>query len=107
MNNREKHILKGYTDAVESLAQLFLDKYFPEQDYKEDCFWVGDRIGDVFHVNSYYFNVDRMREAIELDATYDQLIDYYDAEIDYASGEGDKIASFKNYIEHGILKIKG
>ena len=47
-----------------------------------------------------------MIEALELKATFDQLIDYYDFELEHAQSEdSDKPTpiNFKNYVKYGAM----
>jgi hypothetical protein len=93
--------VKNWQDATEELAKAFVKKYFPHEQGSKDVFWVGDEIGDVFCISDMFFSVTRMREALELNATYDQLQDYYWIETEKGiAGERMKI-NFKNYVKYG------
>lgn len=96
--------VKKWRDATEALAKEFIKKYYPEERYDIDTFWVGDEIGNVFFVSDMFFNLDRMLQAMELNATLDQLHDYHDAELEHYEKETDKPmpVNFKNYVKYGF-----
>ena len=99
-----KEVIKKWEEATEEVANAFVEKYFPEHG-REDYFWVGDEIGSVFCIADMFFDVDRMLEALKLNATFDQLYDYYDEELEHCEGDPNKPmpVSFKNYVKHGLL----
>jgi len=88
------------------LAGVFVKKYYPNETYTEnystdDAFWVSNETGGVFEVAGTWYTVDHMIEAIELNATFDQLYDYQDDEVKHELKETDKPmpVSFKEYVE--------
>lgn len=100
----EQKVVENWEKATQELAEVFAKKYFKDYDY----FWVGDRIGDVFCVEYYFFGLDRMREALEYKATFDQLIDYYELELENIDGNGQPerpLANFKNYVKYGVTFV--
>lgn len=97
-------VIKKWRDATEELAKVFVEKYFPQQVNSKYVYWVGDEIGGVLYVCDYFFNIDAMIDALELNATVDQLIDYYDMEVDYGMEDKPVPVNFKNYIKYGVLK---
>lgn len=88
-----------YEKACEAIKDKFIKKYF--KDAYNDWFWVGEKIGGVFYINNYYFNIDFMITALKYKATIDQIFDYYNAEVDYGLREdqGQKF-NFKNYLKY-------
>lgn len=70
--------LTAWNKATMDLTILFISRYFP--DYEDDAYWIGQEIGGVLSINDFYFDLPRIKEAIEYNATSDQLIDYYYAE---------------------------
>ena len=108
MNKVTYKVIKQWRDATEDIAKTFVKKYYPEQRYGIDTFWVGDCVGDVFFTADMFFDMERMLEALELDATFDQLCDYHDAEIEHAEKDAEKptLVNFKNYVKHGF-DLKG
>lgn len=98
-------IIQNWKDATEAVAKVFTRKYFPTERYGKDTSWVGDEIGGIYCVSDYFFNIDRMLEALENDATIGQLIDYYDKELEYAmENEGKSMRiNFRNYVRYGML----
>jgi len=91
-------IIKDWEIATNALAEEFVKKYWGEECII-DMYWIGDEIGGVLSIGDYYFNVDRMKEALELNATWKQLNDYYWLEV-----ETDKKSdvSFKNYVKYEL-----
>lgn len=95
--NNAKTILQNWDEATNAVAQLFVKKYFGKD---VEYFWVGDKPGDVFHVNDYWFNLDRMREALELNCPFDLLIQFYDYELDRYEKDLPVEYNFKNYVRY-------
>lgn len=101
-----KELIENLRTATEEVARAFTEKYFPDEEYGEDTFWVADEVGSVFFVADYFFNVNRMVEALELDATYEQISDYIDLEVEHAMKEDGTPTpvNFKNFVKYGIGK---
>jgi len=95
--------IKDYEKACEAIASKFVKKYFKNS--YPDSFWVSDDVGGVFYVNTYYFSIDRMILALEHKATFKQLLDYYDMELEIAMS-GKKVFgkrnlfNFENYLKY-------
>ena len=108
MNKATYKVIKKWRNATEDVAKAFLKQYYPEERYGIDTFWVGDHIGDVFFIADMFFDLDRMLEALELDATIDHLCDYHDAEIEHCEKDSEKPmpVNFKNYVKYGF-DLKG
>lgn len=98
-------VITNWRKATEALAKVFTKKYFPDEVYGKDTFWVGDEIGGVFSVSDYFFDVNRMIECLELNATFEQLSDYYYDSLDYCMENPDKPmhTSYKNYLKYGYV----
>lgn len=94
-------VIKKWREATDELAKVFTEKYFP--DHVDDAYWVADEIGSVFFIADMFFNVDRMLEALELNATFDQLYDYADGELEHMEVNPSESMpiNFKNYVKHG------
>lgn len=78
-----KKEIKAWKEATEAIAKVFTKKYFPDEEYRVDTYWVGDEVGGVYCVADRFFNVDRMIEALELGATYEQISEYEDLELEH------------------------
>lgn len=94
-----------WREATEQVAKAFVKRYFKGNVYGEDTFWVADRVGDVFCVADYFFNVDHMIEALELKATSKKLFDFYDMELEYATEGKQMPYNFRNYVKY-VNKLK-
>lgn len=97
--------IKNLITSTEDLARIFIAKYFPEQVDGEDTYWIADVIvGGAFFVSDFFFGIDRMVEALELDASFEQLCDYYEAQLEWGLAEEDKPfpVNFKNYVKYGM-----
>ena len=101
-------VIDNWRNATEEVAKAFVKKYFKREVYGQYTFWVADEIGGVFSVGDYFFDINRMIEALELKATFKQLIDYYDAEVDHHSESPDMPfhTNFKNYVKYGWIGKK-
>ncbi len=99
--------IKNWRKATEEVAKVFINKYFKYQVYGKDTWWISDEVGSILCVSDMFFNVDQMIEALELNATYEQLSDYYYAELDAGIEEPSRKLSvnFKNYVKYGF-KLK-
>ena len=72
--------LIAWQKATNAIAKEFCAKYFKTDDWS----WVGcpEEIGGVLEVNGYYFGLDRIVDALEINCSYELLIRFYDYEID-------------------------
>lgn len=94
-------VLINYRKACEEIAKVFVKKYYHDAC---DSWWIDDEPGTVFFVGDSFYNIDRMIEALELNATYKQLYEYQDAELE-AGLQGKQVGiSFVNYIKYGWMK---
>ena len=91
-----KKLIKNYEIAVQALADKFAKKYYGK-DY--EMWWVGDEIGDVLFINEFYWNVDRIVEALKENPTEDQLFDFYNYEIE-CSMNGEEVGiNFRSFLK--------
>jgi hypothetical protein len=97
--------LKTWENAIDGIAKAFLKKYFPEEVNKERAYWCGDEIGGVFCVAyNCFFDSDFMLKALQLNATFEQVSGYYDAQSDYHGEDPDicpPFMSLEYYMKHG------
>lgn len=98
-------VITNWRKATEQVAIAFTKKYFPDERYGKDTFWVSDEIGGIFVVSDYFFGVNPMIEALELKATFEQLSDYYYVSVDYCMENPNKPmhTNFKNYVKYGFI----
>jgi hypothetical protein len=96
-------VIKKWREATEEVARAFVEKYYPKSSYDDDddCHWVADEVGSIFSIADMFFDVDRMIQAIELNATFDQLYDYADGELEHAEKQIAMPINFKNYVKYG------
>jgi len=94
--------IKDYEKACEAIAAKFVEKYF--KDSYPDSFWVSNDIGGIFFVNDFYFGIDRMVTALKYKATFEQIFDYYNMEIEVASNKSRfgkrNLFNFENYLKY-------
>jgi len=98
-------VIKDWRKATEELSKEFFNKYFKDGDYKTDTRWVCDRVGDVFCIGDYFFNVDWMLEALELKASAKKMFAYYDYELDCLMDEKPVRINFRNYVKYGFVGL--
>lgn len=98
MKKKEKQIIANWKKATQELAEVFVAKYYPEND---DFYWVGDEIGSVFSIADMFFTVDRMKEALQLNATFEQLCEYDEKEIETLQEGGQPPINFRNFVKYG------
>lgn len=90
-----KQLIPWITET-NKLVDIFSKKYFGRN---AEVWWIAGDVGGVLHVNDYFFNLDRIIDALRFKATRKQLFDYYDLELtSYPHPE----INFKNYIKHGV-----
>ena len=95
-------VIDNWEEATQKLAIHFVHTYFEEPEYLVDWWWVADNIGDVLFVNDYWFQLERIVEAIISDATFEQLTDYYEYEYEHSQSDNCGIPppiNFKNYLK--------
>lgn len=93
-----QHILDNFEKAVGEITGRFLAKYFKGVD--TDHYWIGDNPTHVLSVNDYFFTLERIYEAIKINAKVKDFFDYYDLELE------DKPVgiSFENYCKYPELR---
>jgi len=91
--------LESWEKATNDITALFIRKYFCSIRDAEH-YWIADQIGGVLYVNDYFFNLDRIIEAIKYDASSEDLFAYYDLELEKRHGltNGPGV-NFKNYLK--------
>lgn len=101
-------VIDNWRKATDELARAFVRKYFPSERDGRYCFWIADEIGSIFSVGDMFFEVDRMIEALENKATYEQLNDYADLELEHALKElgTPTPINFKNFVKYGYTNEK-
>ena len=72
--------LIAWQKATNALAQEFCTKYFETDDWS----WVGcpEEIGGFLNVNDYCFRFDRIVEALEINCSYELVMQFYEYEIE-------------------------
>ena len=115
--------IKDWNIATNKVTTLFIKKYFGDCEvgwiknhyWEEDGteftagdgaedgiylsgYWTSEEIGGTLEIGDYFFSFDRMKEALELEATEDQLFEYYDLELDRDGKAG---YSFRNFVRYG------
>ena len=99
-NQMTNKALQDWYDATNKLARTFQAKYFPLA-CNPTSYWIGGHVGDIFAINDMFFSLQRMIQALELNATYQQLFDYDEAEQDAAmNGDEGLQMSFAAYVKH-------
>jgi len=69
--------LTKYQNACEDLAIAFYHKYYRKEADQGECFeWVDD-IGSIFGIKTHHFSPYEMLEALRLNATREQLLDWF------------------------------
>ncbi len=92
-----------WENATNDLAFEFKDKYFGKD--CTDIWWIGNETGGVLTINDYYFNLDRIVEAMRYKATKKKLFGYYDLEIKAGYKKSNKSITeiiginFRNYLK--------
>lgn len=95
-----KQAISEYCYGVECLTKAFINKYFPMKRY--DCLdWVGNDIGGVYCIADMFIGVDFILDALENNATLDQICNYYWMLVENASKEPPQPmnVNFTNYIK--------
>ena len=97
MKVQSKDIIKLWEESTATLTKVFVHKY-----YGDDTEWhfVSDVIGDVLFVNDDFYNMDRILEALRLNATYEQLMEYHEMEVE-ATKDNPLKYNFKNFVKYG------
>lgn len=94
-----KEKLNKWENETDEVTHLFIIKYFGRD---ADFYWVADIVGGVLYVNDYFFNLDRILEALKYNASAAKLFAYYEYELEHYSVDRDPMPiNFKNF-----LKIK-
>lgn len=98
--------IKTWENAIDGIAKAFAEKHFPE--YADDAYWTGDSIGGVFCVSDWFFDGNHMLKALQLDATFEQVEEYYNAEAEHYGEDPDAVpqfTTFEYYMKHGLKPL--
>lgn len=101
--------LANWCNATNELTQIFIRRYFVDDEIDlgdVEWYWVADRVGEVLVVNDYFFDFGRIVDALEYDATPDQLFDYQDWELECAMNKKTVGVNFKNSLTLGMHYVK-
>jgi len=90
--------LIAWQKATNDLAQEFCTKYFETDDWS----WVGcpKDIGGVLEVADYFFGLDRIVDALEINCSYELLIRFYDYEGACRKDENLPRYNFKTWVKY-------
>jgi hypothetical protein len=90
--------LTAWQKATNELAQEFCTKYFETNDWS----WVGcpEEIGGILEVNGYYFGLDRIVDAIEINCSRELLIQFYEYEMDCLNDKSLPRYNFKTWVKY-------
>ncbi len=103
-NNQYEKLLNKFNKIVDEMTAIFVKKYFPDCD-KRDYWWVGDMRTGTLYVSDYFWNLERVYEALELNATEKQLFEFYDKELDNSMKEIPMPLNFKSFIKFNGWKV--
>jgi hypothetical protein len=74
-----KTLLEQYNEIAEEYRLAFFEKH----DFEDpEWYWVADVIGDVLHVNDYYFGYDQIRHDIDNNLDANVMFEYYEYSLD-------------------------
>ena len=93
-------VLKNYDDACEAVFLEFLRAYFPDNDY----FFVSDDPTGVLCVNDYYFGINDALDALHNKATKDDVLTWYDYNLDCSLNNVKPKINFKNLIQYPSIR---
>ena len=93
---KKSKTLLDWEKATENLKDEFLKKYF--DCLPDDVWWIGETF-DVLAVNDYFFNLDRIYEALKYNASSKNLFEFYDIELEFAKKEKPMETNFRNYLK--------
>lgn len=102
MNKNKEHFNK-WEVATQNLANVFVKKYFGSS--VSDVYWTNDEVGGVLVINDYFFNLDRIVDAMKYTASKKKFFEYYDSELDASMADKSLKVNFKNYLKYCPDKI--
>lgn len=88
--------LIAWQKATNALAQEFCNKYFETDDWS----WVANDIGAPLNVADYFFSLDRIVEALEINCSYELLIQFYDYEMECYYDKSLPKYNFKTWVKY-------
>lgn len=95
-------VLNEWYKATEEVTKVFLKKYFPEEVYGEDTYWVCDEVGTVLFVADYVFGLGWIIEALQMKVKPMHLFGYYWFVEECAHEEKPPGINFKNYVKEKV-----
>ena len=96
-----KTILNNWEKTPDAIAFEFVKKYYGKE-CVADYYWIADDIGGCLAINDEFWSLDRMKTALELNATYEQIMEFYYYETELPEDEK-VIINFKNYLKLGTV----
>lgn len=99
--------LKNWQKATQELAEAFARKYYTYEEegkkiFNADMWWAGNEIGDCLMINDDGYSLNRITQALELNATYEQLSDFSEYENECHYENKDRKINFKNFVKLGL-----
>lgn len=89
--------LKNWEKETNKLKDIFVKKYFG--DSANDVYWIGDEIGFILCVNDYFFDLQRIGEAIKYNASVKRFFEYHNKELELAIKNKKMDIAFRNYLK--------
>lgn len=97
---KQNNTLTTWEIATTAMTKEFLKQVFPKN--QDDYYWVSDDIGGVLNVGDHYFDLNRIVEYFRYNATPEQLLEFYDIELEHAwSNDPEAVINFKNFVLYG------
>ena len=92
-------MITKYNNICNELAVEFIKKFYKDDDDPQeitfdyyDAYWVGGDIGEVLAINDFFWNMSDIVQALKLNPTREQLMDWYYDE--YMCEEGLKLSLY-------------
>ena len=86
-----------YNKIIEQYLIAFIEKQGFDAD---DCYWIGDKIGEILSVNEqYYFNFDDIRFDVDNDIKAGAILKWQDESLDNYFKKKKYKVNYENYLK--------
>jgi len=100
MTKEEEKIVKQWEEVSDLVAGCFILRYFSDSLDNINKYWFNGDKGTTIVINNYAFDLERMIEALKLEATSKQLFDFYDIELLFSQKDKSVGITFEDYVKH-------
>jgi len=102
MKEERTEALGEYRAACEEIARVFVDTYhntYPG--FTDESRWIADDVGGVLEIGDYFWNMEDMVTALEMECKEKILFQWYDESLEHylKAGQKEGFINLENFIK--------